>query len=264
MERIENPARDRLAAGELSLGVALRFARTVEVAPAMKAAGYDWLFIDLEHGTMPLDTVAQISTTSIACGVSPLVRVPKGEYALAARALDAGASGIIVPHIDSATEAREAVERLKFPSLGHRSLGPAPQLQFRSASPNEIMRLLNDSCLIIAMLESPEAIAEADAIAAVEGVDIVMIGTNDLCAEMGIPGRYDDPRVVAAYEAVLAACLKHKKWPGMGGVYDNEVAPRYMAMGFRFVLAGLDLNFMMASATQRARFLRNVDASEAG
>ena len=83
MDRIDNPARSRMAAGHASLGVAVRFARTVDIAPAMKAAGYDWLFIDLEHGSMSLDTVAQISTTALACGIAPFVRVPKGEFSLA-------------------------------------------------------------------------------------------------------------------------------------------------------------------------------------
>jgi 4-hydroxy-2-oxoheptanedioate aldolase len=260
LDRLENPARDRLVAGELSIGAAIRFARTVDIAPAMKAAGYDWLFIDLEHGSIPLDTVAQISTASISCGISSLVRVPKGEYAMATRALDTGAAGIVLPHVDNADEAREAVKRLKFPPIGHRSLGAAPQLQFRPTPLPETLRLLNDSVLVVIMLESPEAIAQADAIAAVEGVDVVMIGTNDLCAEMGIPGQYDDPRVVSAYETVLAACRKHNKWPGMGGVYDEVIAPRYVAMGFHFILSGLDLNFMMVGATARAKFMRGLQA----
>jgi 2-keto-3-deoxy-L-rhamnonate aldolase RhmA len=260
MDRIENPARDRLAAGELSIGVALRFARTVDIAPAMQAVGYDFLFIDLEHGSIPLDTVAQISTAAIGCGISSLVRVPKGEYSLATRALDTGASGIVLPHVDSAEEAREAVNRLKFPPIGHRSLGAAPQLKFRPTPLPETMRLLNQSSLTVVMLETPEAIEQADAIAAVEGVDVVMIGTNDLCAEMGIAGKYDDPRVVTAYEIVLAACRRHGKWPGMGGVYDEAIAPRYIAMGFHFILAGLEFNFMTAGAIQRAKFLRGLRA----
>lgn len=256
MERLENPARDRLEAGELSIGVAIRFARTVDIAPAMHAAGFDWLFIDLEHGSIPLDTVAQISTAALASGISPLVRVPKGEYALATRALDNGASGIVLPHVDNADEARDAVSRLKFPPVGHRSLGPAPQLKFRPVPLPETMRLLNTSSLTVVMLETPDAIGQADAIAAVEGVDVVMIGTNDLCAEFGIPGKFDDPRIVASYEKVLAACRKHGKWPGMGGVYDEIIAPHYIAMGFHFILSGMDLNFMMAGATSRAKFVR--------
>lgn len=258
MDRIENRARDRLAAGELSIGVAIRFARTVDIAPAMQAAGYDWLFVDLEHGSLPLDTVAQISTAAIACGISSLVRVPKGEYALAGRALDAGAAGIVLPHIDSADEAREAVARLKFPPLGHRSLGAAPQLKFKPTPLPDTMRLLNESGLTVIMLETPEAIDQADAIAAVEGVDVVMVGGNDLCAEMGIPGQYDDPRVAKAFERVAAACRKHGKWAGMGGVYDEVIAPRYVALGFNFILSGLEFNFMMAAAMQRSKFLRGL------
>jgi 4-hydroxy-2-oxoheptanedioate aldolase len=256
MDRIDNPARSRMAAGDASLGVAVRFARTVDIAPAMKAAGYDWLFIDLEHGSMGLDTVAQMSTTALACGIAPFVRVPKGEYALATRALDNGATGIILPHVDDAEEAREAVSRLKLPPLGHRSIGPAPQLQFNAASLPDTIRMLNEACMTVVMLETPEAVARADEIAAVEGVDVVMIGTNDLCAELGVPGQYRDPRVGAAYDTLLAACARHGKFPGMGGIYDDELAPAYIARGLRFILAGMDQSFLVAGAAARAALLR--------
>jgi 4-hydroxy-2-oxoheptanedioate aldolase len=255
MDAIDNPARRRLEGGGVSLGVALRFARTVDIAPMMRAAGYDWLFIDLEHGSMSLDAVAQITTAALACGIAPLVRVPKGEYSLATRALDNGALGIILPHVDNAADAREAVARLKLPPLGHRSIGPAPQLQFRSVPLPDSLGLLNRACMTVLMLETPEAVARADEIAAVEGVDVVMIGTNDLCAEMGIPGQYGDPRVAAAYDALLAACARHGKWPGMGGIYDDTLAPHYIASGVRFVLAGMDQSFLMSAATARVRVL---------
>ncbi|MCL4189328.1 MAG: hypothetical protein KJZ85_17150 [Rhodobacteraceae bacterium] len=252
---IDNPALRRLEAGGVALGVALRLARTVDIAPAMKAAGYDWLFIDLEHGSMSLDTVAQISTAALACGIAPFVRVPKGEYSLATRALDNGALGIILPHVDSPAEAREAVMRLKLPPLGHRSVGPAPQLQFRPVPLPETIRLLNRACMTVVMLETPEAIAQADAIAAVEGVDVVMIGTNDLCAEYGIPAQYGDPRIKAAYDALFTACARHGRWPGMGGIYDDVLAPDYIRRGIRMALAGTDQNFLLAAATARARLL---------
>jgi len=86
-----NVARERLARGQLSLGVGLRQARTVDIAKAMKTAGFDWLFIDLEHGSIPLDVAAQISTAALDAGITPIVRVPHAEYALATRALDTGA-----------------------------------------------------------------------------------------------------------------------------------------------------------------------------
>src|SRR6202030_2085699 len=119
---VRNPARERSKNGELCLGIGLRQARTVDIAAAMASCGFDWLFIDLEHGTMPLDIAVQISCAALTAGITPLVRVPSGQYALATRALDGGALGIVMPHVDTAEEARVVVDHLKYPPLGHRSM----------------------------------------------------------------------------------------------------------------------------------------------
>ena len=120
-----NPARERLAKGELALGIGLRQARTVDIAAVMASCGFDWLFIDLEHGTMPLDIAVQISGAALSAGITPLVRVPSGQYSMATRALDGGALGIVMPHVDTAEEAKAVVEHLKYPPTGHRSVaGP--------------------------------------------------------------------------------------------------------------------------------------------
>ena len=106
------------------------------------------------------------------------------------------------------------------------------------------------------MLETPTAIVNAEAIAAVPGIDVLLMGTNDLCAEMGIHGQFGHDRVVEAYRALIAACKKHNKSAGMGGVYTEDLMPRYIEMGVRFVLAGQDGPFMMAAASARTAFMR--------
>jgi 2-keto-3-deoxy-L-rhamnonate aldolase RhmA len=106
------------------------------------------------------------------------------------------------------------------------------------------------------MLETPAAIEAADEIAAVEGVDVVMIGTSDLSAEMGINGQTADDRIAAAYQTAIAACKNHGKWPGMGGVPQPDVIERYVQMGMRFILTGNDLGFLMAATKNRAEQLR--------
>ena len=106
------------------------------------------------------------------------------------------------------------------------------------------------------MLETPTAIANAEEIAAVPGVDVLLIGTNDLCAEMGIPGDFGNDRVAEAYRAMIAACKKHDKFPGMAGIYSEQIMPRYIDMGARFILSGQDAQFMLAGAVTRTGFLR--------
>ncbi|MBN8919124.1 MAG: aldolase, partial [Rhizobiales bacterium] len=139
-----NFARQRLENDQVSLGVGLRIARTVEVAKAMRTAGFDWLFIDLEHGSIPLDVAANLSVAALDAGITPIVRVPHGEYGMATRALDTGALGIVMPHVDTPEEAKEVVARLRFPPIGHRSVGYAyAPLDFRPVSTKEAAPLLN-------------------------------------------------------------------------------------------------------------------------
>lgn len=256
--QVHNAARERLEKGELALGAGIRLARTVEIAKLMKTAGYDWLFIDLEHGSMSLDTACQISIAALDVGLAPIVRVPSGEYSMATRALDNGALGIVLPHVNSAEEARIAVEKLKFPPIGHRSIaGAVPQFDFQPVKATEFVQTLNTASLVIAMIESPEAVAVADDIAAVPGIDILLIGTNDLCAEMNIHGDLANPKVVEAYTKVIAACRQHNKWAGMGGIYVEDIMQRYIDLGARFILSGNDIPFLLGASRARASFLRN-------
>jgi 4-hydroxy-2-oxoheptanedioate aldolase len=262
MTDIVNAARQRLERNELSIGVGLRQARTPDIARAMKTAGWDWLFIDLEHGSIPLDIAAQISSAALDCGITPIVRVPQEEYGMATRALDTGALGIVMPHVDTPEEAEMVVRRLRFPPIGKRSVGYAyPQLGFRPMPTREAAPLLNAATLVVVMLETPQAIENAEGIAAVEGIDLLMIGTNDLCAEFGIPSQFEEPRVVQSYERMIAACRKHGKWAGMGGVPTEAGMARYIGMGVRFVLAGADFGFLMAGATARAAAMREIQKS---
>jgi 4-hydroxy-2-oxoheptanedioate aldolase len=259
MSKVRNQARERLTQGQLALGIGLRQARTVDTALAMKQCGYDFLFIDLEHGSMSVDTAVQLAVAGLAADVAPFVRVPAMETSLATRVLDGGAIGVVMPHVDTPEEARVIVDKLKYPPIGHRSVvGQLPQFNFGPVNIGEATRELNAAGMVVVMLETPKAIANADKIAAVPGVDVLLIGTNDLTMEMGIPGKLDDPKVVAAYETVIAACKRHNKWAGMGGVYTEPLMKRYIDMGARFLLAGSDLGFIMAGSNQRVQFLRGL------
>lgn len=257
MVEIRNVLKEVLEAGEMALGVGLRGARTVEIARAMKTAGFDWLFIDMEHNTMSLDDACNISVAAQAEGIAPIVRVPGTEHHHATRALDGGAQGIIVPHVDDVETAKRMVSNVRYPPVGHRSLyGALPQAGFEAHPPAELMPALNASTFLVLMIESPEGVDNADAIAALPGVDALLIGTADLTAEMGIPGQVEHPDVVAAYETVLAACARHGKHPGMGGVYAPAAMKRYVDMGMRLILAGSEFSFMMAGARAQAQAVR--------
>jgi 2-keto-3-deoxy-L-rhamnonate aldolase RhmA len=255
---LRNAARERLAAGDLALGVGIRQSRTVDIAAIMKACGYDWLFLDLEHNSMDLDTAVQISVTALGVGIAPIVRVPAGQFWLATRVLDGGALGIVMPHVDTPEEAREIADRMRYPPQGHRSVaGGLPHFGYVPVSIGAACTAINAATLIVVMLETPQAIANAPAIAAVPGIDSLLIGTSDLSMELGIPGQLGDERIVGAYRAVVEACNAHGKFAGIGGVYDENLMRRYIGMGVRLVLGGADLGFMTAAATEQAKLLRN-------
>lgn len=258
MTAIINSAKQRLVAGELSVGMGVRAVRGVEIARIMKTAGFDWLFIDLEHGATSVETAYQISVAALDAGIAPLVRVPHGELTLATRCLDGGALGIVVPHVDTPEQARAIVDALRFPPLGHRSIaGGYPQFGFAAKPAQEVVTSMNAATLVVAMMETPRAIENVEQIAAVPGLDVLLMGTNDLCLEMGLPGQLDHERVVAAVDAVVNACRKHGKWAGLGGVYGKELLKRYVARGMRFILAGNDTSLLLNAAQEQANFVRS-------
>jgi 2-keto-3-deoxy-L-rhamnonate aldolase RhmA len=230
----------RLAAGELTLCHTVRFSRSVEIVQIAKTAGYDALYLDLEHSTLTIDQTAQISMAAAMAGVLPLVRVPGHDPHNISRVLDGGAQGVIVPHVDNAEEAARAVDASRYPPLGSRSLSGLGPLAGQSVGIEDAYRLINENTVLIAMLESPEAIENADAIAATEGVDMLLIGTNDLCAEMGIPGELVHDKVREAYQAMADACKVHGKAIGIGGIKEGPMLEDIYAMGARFILGRVD------------------------
>jgi 2-keto-3-deoxy-L-rhamnonate aldolase RhmA len=253
MSIVQNTTLQRLIDGRMALGVGLRQARTVDIAKAMKTAGFHWLMIDLEHSSMSLDTACQIAVAAQDVGITPLVRVPGHEHHYAARALDGGAQGIVVPHVDDAETARRIVSHCRYPPLGTRSATALlPQINFAPVPVGDAMLAAERTMMLVIMLETKQAINNVDEIAAVPGVDVLLIGTNDLCIDMGHPGAFDHPDVVAAYEAVAAACKRHGKYVGMGGIYQPDLMRRYIDAGARLILSGTDLTFLMSGARAQA------------
>ena len=260
MATVPNHALRQLRAGKLAIGLGVNQARTVGIATMAKTAGFDWLFIDGEHSSMDGDDAAQLSTAALGAGVTPIVRVAGFEHWHASRMLDNGAQGIIFPHVDTKEEAQRVANACRYPPVGKRSMGGAlAQLGFASMPVGEAARLVNEETLVVVMIESPQGVANADEIAATKGVDALLIGTNDLCFEMGMPGQFNDPKVAEAYKKVIAACRKHGKFPGMGGMYTPELLERHVGMGVQLILSGSDFSLLMQAAKARAQMVREFE-----
>ncbi len=255
-----NRMQQQLARGEMVLSMSVRMSRTPDIAVIAEAAGYDALFIDLQHSALDLSETSQICVAARLAGITPIVRVPSHEPRTVGRVLDGGAQAIIFPDINTGDEARAAAAACRFPPRGTRSMGgPAVQLGYRAIPSPEQARMLNDSTLAIVMIESAAGLANADAIAATEGVDLILIGTNDLCADLGIHGQFGHEKIEAAYRAVAAACRAHGKHLGVGGVRnDVPLLTRFVRMGARYISAGTDIGFLSAYAKIQADELRRI------
>jgi len=261
MSLVENKTLRKMRAGELALGFGVHAMRGSLVPTLAQAAGYDWLFIDMEHGALSVDQACEVSMAALAVGITPIVRVCSGALHDGTRALDNGAMGVVVPHVDTVEEAKAVVKAYRYPPIGMRSWGGiVVPYGLRPPGPAEAQAALNKEVAVIAMIETPEAVENVDAIAAVDGIDVLLIGSSDLSTTMGIPGQFGHQRMQDAYDRVSAACKKHGRILGMGGIYDREWAKVYMGKGARFVLGGADHGFLLAGATDRAKFLREVAA----
>ncbi|OGA54852.1 MAG: hypothetical protein A3F74_12635 [Betaproteobacteria bacterium RIFCSPLOWO2_12_FULL_62_58] len=259
--RLVNPLAERLRSGGLGLALMIRHARTVDIALAAQTCGFDALYFDLQHTSTPEEVVAQISVAALNAGVTPLVRVPDRGYDVALRMLDSGALGIVMPDVSTAEDARRAVAHCKFAPVGNRgAYGSWPQLGYRALPATEARKLLNDNTLLIVMIESRAALENVEAIAAVPGVNIVHVGSNDLATDLGVTGELTHPSVLAGIERLVAACRKHGKIPGVGGLTggDTKRIEQVIKLGARFLTAANEWNLMLAAGQERVRVLRSL------
>ena len=259
-ELLRNGVKDKLARNEVVLSMTVKLVRTVEIAGIARTAGFDSIYIDVEHSSFSLDTTGQICMASLAVGITPFVRVPSIAPDFISRVLDGGALGVIAPHIQSPQDAARVVRAAKFPPLGDRSFtGSLPHFQFRTFPTTEMFEALNEATMVIVMIESAEALAAVDEIAAVDGVDMLFIGTNDLCSSLGIPGQLDHDSIRDAYARTIEACRRYGKHLGVGGLSAHpKLVGEFVKLGARYVSTGTDLSFLLSAATARAKQMRDV------
>jgi len=245
-----SPFLARLRNGQPTFMLGIRQARTTDICRIAKSTGHHAILVDLEHSTMSLDTAAALCATAGDLGLTPFVRVPERAYGDLGRLLDGGAHGIVAPRIETAAEARTIAVACRFPPRGRRSqLASVPQLGMRPTPATELNPAMDRATIVQILVETPTGIANADAIAAVDGVDMLAIGANDLTAELGIPGQYDHPLVRDAVASAAEACRRHGIPLMLGGVSDPT---RFAALGAcPLHLTGMDTDLLYAAARAR-------------
>lgn len=238
--------RKRLAEGRPLLGALLQMPLP-EVAEIFATAGYDWLFVDLEHSAMDprqaLDLLVAVDSR-VPC----VVRVPWNDEAAIKKVLDAGATGVIVPLVNTPEDARLAVGRCKYPPTGFRSVGITRAQRFDLDFAGYMQRA-NDDIAVIVQIEHVDAVRNIDAILDVPGIDGVFVGPFDLSGSMGKPGRIDDPEVQSAIARVVEACGS-RNLALCAYAHTPEHARRYRALGYRVI--GLCTDYIVLARAAKA------------
>lgn len=238
--------RRRVLAGEATIGLWLGLGSIV-ASEIVARAGYDWVVADLEHGMAgETELLAQLVAIQ-ATPTAALVRVVSAERMRVARVLDLGADGVVIPRLETVEQMRETLGWMRFPPAGSRGVAAGTRGPGYGTLPHARLRSINERITGVFQVESAVAVEAADALAAIDGVDVLFVGPADLSHDLGIPGEFDSPRFGAALERVAAAAAAHGKAAGIL-LQDASEVPAYLARGYRFLGIGSDYGQIIRGA----------------
>ena len=252
-----NPLKARLAGGGSAYGTMVFEFFTPGLPAIAHAAGAEFLLLDMEHSGASVETVKAVFAGCRGLDIVPMARVPTLQYHFIARVLDAGAMAIMVPMVETAEQAAELVAATRYPPDGKRgaAFGVVAHDDYAGGAVPELIAQANARTMVIALVETAKGIANVDAIAAVDGVDVVWLGHYDLTNSIGIPGQFDHPKFHAAVDRLVKACGKHGKTPGF--LAGNETWARdFRAKGYRMVGYGVDTLLMQGALADGLKLLR--------
>jgi 2-keto-3-deoxy-L-rhamnonate aldolase RhmA len=254
----DNPVRVLLKAGQPAVGVTITVA-SPEVAAQAAGLGFDYLWIEMEHSPVTLETARNMILATRGLKAIPFIRVPVNELWTAKSALDIGALGVIFPFTSTPELARQAVSACKYPPLGRRGAGPG-LAAFRWPATEGYRDFADRNVMVIAIIEEKRAVEKIDEIAAVPGLDVLFIGVNDLSFSYGHRGRQDVAEVRDAVRKIVAAA-KRNDIPVGRPAGSAEAIAQYRSEGFSFFQASSDLGFMAAGANQLLAPLGKADTA---
>lgn len=235
--------KEKLSRNEPALVVLLHFTDP-SVYELTALLGFDGIWLDLEHHATSVETAARLIRAARAADSDVVARPGKGEFMRMGRLLEMGASGIMYPRCESAAEAAEVVKWAKFAPLGRRGVDCGnPDTPYLMMPIADYVREANEQTLVVVQLEDPEAVARADEIAAVPGVDVLFFGVGDFSVLGGFPGRFDHPEIEKATKRVAAAAAKAGIHWGMP-CFSAEHARKNMELGARFLTHAADLTLL--------------------
>jgi len=246
----ENPVKQLLREGKPVIGATITVA-SPEIAAQAANLGFDFLWIEMEHSPITLETARDMILATRGLKAVPLIRVPVNEIWTAKRALDQGALGVIFPFTSTPELARQAVAACRYPPAGLRGFGPG-LAGFRWQAPEGYVSFADRNVLVVAIIEQAQAVDRIEEIAAVPGIDVLFIGVNDLAYSLGLRGRQDDPKHKDAIARIVAAGRKHNIPLGRPAGSAEQVE-QFVKEGFLFFQATSELGLMAAGARQLLR-----------
>jgi 2-keto-3-deoxy-L-rhamnonate aldolase RhmA len=252
-----NIVKQALKEGKLQVGCGFGQIRSVDVAKMLAAAGFDWTFLDSEHGAFGIETLYDLCHASSNAGLSPIVRVADMQYALVARSLDCGAQGVIFPRVESPELLEKAVSWTKFPPMGIRGFGLGAQhIEYERSTIPRMLEHMNQNVMVVLQIETKLAVERRDELLSVAGLDAVLVGPVDLSISLGVPGEFEHPKMVAAMEQIRDACVKHGVAPGTQ-TRTLPLAKFWKERGMLFLGSGSETGFLFDRATEVAAALKN-------
>lgn len=258
---VNNPFRTRILSGQITPVMSIKFVTGNEMPMFCRMAGIHAVFIDMEHSSLDMRTVAQLILACNYAGVSPVVRSPSKSSWHISRILDAGAAAVVVPHIETTQEVKDIVKFAKFAPLGTRGCtNNQPALSFQHVPTLLQNSILNEQTMLIPMIETPGAVEIADEILAVEGVDGVLVGSNDLCTDLGIPGKYDSDIYQDQVTRIIAAANQNGKPIGIGGIGSRlDILEKWFRMGATWSLSGQDASMLQAGLKKMSEIYAEIN-----
>jgi len=235
--------RKKVIAGECIYGTMIRQARDPGAPAIFAAAGFDFVFIDMEHGNYSMETVADLIRGAKSSGIATIIRVPHLETFFISRVLDAGAEGIMVPMTSRKEQAETIVRYSKYTPLGQRGFGTQTgQTDYKPLKAIEFLKEANEHTLIVAQIETKEAIENIDSILGVEGIDVGLIGPNDLSISLGIPDQMNSETLIKAIDRVVETAKKRKKAAGIH-IGNIEAIKKWRSKGMTVLAYSTDISF---------------------
>lgn len=243
----ENILKTRLKAGESCFGTMLKDSFNINAPELLAMAGFDFFVVDMEHAAYGMQRIYDLLLYARKCDISSVVRIPVLNYSYVAKALDMGAESIWVPHMDTADMARDLVKFAKYPPIGVRGAAVPAYRQKEYAEAPDVptyYKTLNEQVMLVAQIETREGVKNIEEIMAVDGIDVAMIGTQDLTLDMGLAGQNNHPDVIASVRRVVDACRNNGK---IGGNHLQAVEPlrRWMKAGMTMIAYSYEINMMM-------------------